>query len=84
MKEIYKIQAEYIDKLKRFIFEGINNKSIEDIIYFIDDIELFWYFLKTNASFFHSISGSLLVKNQIARSMESRELPQSAFSPELR
>ena len=35
MKEIYKIQAEYIDKLKRFIFEGINNKSIEDIIYFI-------------------------------------------------
>ena len=56
MKEIYKIQAEYIDKLKRFIFEGINNKSIEDIIYFIDDIELFWrkniriikYFIEVN------------------------------------
>ena len=56
MKEIYKIQAEYIDKLKRFIFEGINNKSIEDIIYFIDDIELFWrkniriikYFIQIN------------------------------------
>lgn len=42
MKEIYKIQAEYIDKLKRFISHGIKNKNIEDIIYFIDDIEFFW------------------------------------------
>lgn len=56
MKEIYKIQAEYIDKLKRFISKGTNSKSIEDIIYFIDDIELFWrkhiriiqYFIQTN------------------------------------
>ena len=56
MKEIYKIQAEYIDKLKRFISQGIKNKSIEDIIYFIDDIELFWrkniriikYFIQIN------------------------------------
>lgn len=56
MKEIYRIQAEYIDKLKQFVYNGLDTKSIEDIIYFIDDIELFWrkniriikYFIEIN------------------------------------
>lgn len=42
MKEIYRLQVEYIDKLKKFVEKDINTRSIEEIIYFIDDIEMLW------------------------------------------